>query len=117
MVALAAIGALGLIALLGGMWWLRRRFAGYEHLPHHFDLRGRADAFGPPWVILRFVPIILITAHTAVFILMLASYDPQEASAALVGAAVVALSMVGSLGLISSLMLRWARSCSDKRGL
>lgn len=107
MVGLIAIAAVGLLALAYGSWWLTRRFRAYDRLPHHFDFRGRPDAFGPPWVVLRLVPGILGSALVAVTTLSFAVYDPRQVGALILGMVIASASMVSALALTAWLLVRW----------
>ena len=109
MAGLIAIAAVGLFALSYGTWWLHRRFGTYNRLPHHFDIRGRPDAFGPPWMILRLLPAILGTALMAIIGLNVALYDPAQQGALLVGLLVASASMVAALALTGWLLVRWEK--------
>lgn len=109
MLTLVAIGSLGLFALAFGTVWLQRRFGGYERLPNHFDLRGRPDAFGEPWLIFRLVPAILGIALIAIFVLNYVEYDREEHGALAVGMLVASGGMIAALALTGWLLVRWER--------
>ena len=55
--AVIVIAAVSIALLLAAAVWTDRRYARFARLPTHFDLRGRADAFGPRMVILWVVSL------------------------------------------------------------
>lgn len=101
----AAIAAL-LVAAIA--WRTASRLRPFDQLPTHFDLRGRADAFGPRRVILVTVPAILITTLAGIAAtLVLVPRDLQNGNP-VVGMAVCGIAVVGAQVLVAWLLGRWA---------
>ena len=106
--AVIVIAVAGVTILLGLAVQTSRRLRGFEHLPTHFDWRGRADAFGPAWVILWFVPGILMSTLALIAAIMI--FVPREAQNGnpVVGTLITVLTLTGTQILIAWLLRRWA---------
>ncbi|AWW73867.1 hypothetical protein CD351_05445 [Erythrobacter sp. KY5] len=102
------LAAVVCLFLLASAFWAERRFAGYDRLPRQFGFTLKAIAYGPRWVIIWFVPLIIIAAIAlAVFA---PAIFPSENIRGEPGTGVVIASLVGAAAqvFILWLLVRWA---------
>ncbi|MXO74673.1 DUF1648 domain-containing protein [Altererythrobacter aerius] len=106
--AVIVIAAVSIVLLLAAAVRTDRRYARFARLPTHFDLRGRADAFGPRMVILWVVPMILMTTLAGIAALMVVLPAEAQNGNPVVGILIASVSMLGAQGLIVWPLARWA---------
>ena len=99
------------LALMAAMSVRADRRLSRGELPTHFDIRGRADAFGLRWVVLAIIPLSYLGAVALVAVLLALAPDsnpplPGEMLSAYLSMAVI---MPVTHGFILWLTLRWAR--------
>jgi len=97
------------LLLLSGVW-ASRRFAEYEKLPSHFNIRGEADRFAPRVVMVWMLPVLFsamllgIAAAVPVIPQDLQNGDPVS------GILISGVLLIGAQLLVLWLTVRWARS-------
>mgnify|MGYP001792937120 CR=1 FL=1 len=107
-VALIAGGAV--VLLLASSIWAHYRFADYDRLPRQFGLDLKPTSYGPSWLVIWMVPVIMMAALALVLFLpsVVASRslngDPET------GAVIASIVTVGAQAFILWLLTRWARS-------
>ena len=107
-VIVIVIAIAGVSVLFGLALRTSRRFGRFEQLPTHFDLRGRADAFGPARVILWIVPGILMSTLALIAAIMVIVPREAQNGNPVVGIVITVVTLVGAQVLIAWLLERWA---------
>lgn len=111
--AVIVIAVAGVAVLLGLALRTSRRFQGFEQLPTHFDLRGRADAFGPGHVILWVVPGILMSTLALIAAIMIIVPREMQNGDPVTGMLICVSALIGAQVLIIWLLGRWAAEGDD----
>ena len=96
--------------LLGSAIWTNRRYARFDKLPGHFDIRGRPTCFFPRAVVAWLLPLVFtITAVVLVFVVMVIPQS-ETREATLYFVAMNCLILLAAQAFVLCLIERWARS-------
>ena len=96
--------------LLLSVVWAKQRFGHFEHLPQHYDWRGKATRLGPPSLIIWGLPLIdiaIMIAIAALFVFVPRELQNGDPTTGMVFASLV---IAGSHVFILWLTDRWARA-------
>jgi len=78
-------------------------------VPTHFDIKGKADAFGSRWITLAIVPVSYVLAN-ALILTIGPSARSTPVSQLVTTQVALGLSLLAAHGFVMFLLLRWARS-------
>lgn len=105
-----AVLAAGIAAaiLLASAIWAHYRFSRYEKLPRQFGLTLKPQSYGPPWLIIWFMPSMLI-ATLALVVLLPSFVRPENINGdPSLGAIIASVVTVSAQGFVLWLVTRWA---------
>lgn len=106
--AVIGIAALAIVLVFSAAWQTDRRYRRFERLPTHFDLRGRADAFGPRHAIVRIVPAILVSTLVSIAAIMVLVPRDMQNGDPVVGILVASVAVLSAQASTMWLLARWA---------
>lgn len=100
---------LSIAVLIYSGWWTDRRYARFDQIPAHYNLRGEATRLTSRSQMAWALPVgfsMMIFGFTAIFGLMPAEYQDDDPNAVLVFVCII---LLGAQGLTLWLLGRWAR--------
>ena len=95
--------------LLGSGAWASRRYAGFDQLPSHFGLTGKADSFASRRVMTWLVPVLFSVVLVAIGTLSIAIPAEMRNGDPVVGTLVGGVGLVGAQIFLLWLTERWVR--------
>ena len=100
--------------LLGSGAWASRRYVGFDQLPSHFGITGKADSFAPRRVMSWLLPVLFSLAIVAIGTLSILIPPEMRNGDPVVGTLVGGVSLVGAQIFVLGLTERWARKQRKK---
>lgn len=95
--------------LLASGFWASRRFAGFEHLPGHFDVRGHVTRLAPRSVMVWMLPVTFSVMLLIISGAMVALPREVQNGEPTTGILIVGITLLAAQGLVLWLTDRWAR--------
>lgn len=106
-VLVVGLALIFLIMQIGASIWTARQLPSDGPVPINFDIRGRADAFGPRWITLGLMPACYVFVNG--LILVLDTLEPNPMSELVVAQVILGALLLATHVFIMFLLLRWAR--------
>jgi len=85
--------------MLGTGFWTNHRYSRFEHLPAHFDLRGRPTRFASRTQIAWLLPVVLSVLLLVVILALSAFPEDLRGADPFSASALCCLAMLGALAL------------------
>ena len=97
------------VILIASGFWANSRFARFDRLPSHFNIRGEADAFAPRRLMAWALPILFSLILLAIPVLVIVLPPEAQHGDPLPGVVLGGTSLVGAEIFVLWLTVRWAR--------